>query len=74
MSGSGTMARVIKGPQGGLSTPVAFNMSPICPTTPLVPQGCHVGLMPRLKKMNHSRRQFMIHLIMGSELCERATD
>jgi hypothetical protein len=59
-----------KGPQGGLSTP----KHSIRQTTPLAPQGSHIGLMPCLGKANHSRRRFMPHLIMTMEPHEKATN
>jgi hypothetical protein len=63
-----------KGPQGGLSTPMAFSTSPILPTSLLVSRGSRVGLTPCLGKANHSRRRYAVHLIMAREPCERATD
>jgi hypothetical protein len=63
-----------KGPYRRLSTPVAFNTLPIHPTAPLILRGIRVGLTPHLRKTNRSRGWFTSHLIMTSELCERAID
>jgi hypothetical protein len=52
-----------KGPRGVLSTP----RHSICQTASLISQGNHVGLRPRLEKVNRSHRWFTPLLYMDRQ-------
>jgi hypothetical protein len=61
-----------EGPRGGLSTPVAFNTSPIHQLPHTSPEGaasvsCHASGRRSVFCIRHT-----IHLIMASEPCEKA--
>jgi hypothetical protein len=73
MPGSGTMARVIKGPEEASQLPWHSIRRPLanCPTHP---RRSRVSPTPCLEKTNHSCRMYAVHLIMAREPCERATD
>jgi hypothetical protein len=61
-----------KGPQGGLSTPMAFNASPIRQPPYSSPDRAASVSRRASGRQTVSRRRHMVHLIMTSESCERA--